>query len=360
MASPGCAQCCLLSKGFSHSHLAKLLPLQAEALAEFMEAFQQKVKKGPLDIHHEMVNFTLRFVGKALFGKNMKEESIERLGDAILEVQTFMVKQIMKPFLIPWYKISGGDKKVSKNPRKTDQMVMEYVEQRRKEGSDDGDMLQILLETKYSDTGELMSDEQVKIEIIQLLVAGNETSSNVLSWTFYLLAKHPEHLQKVRDEINTVFGAGDITYEGLRKLKYTVCVLNEAMRLYPPFWMIDREAVNDDEVCGYKIKAGTIIAVYIYGVHRNTDLWKNPETFDPERFTDEAQVGRHDYAHVPFGGGPRICIGQNMAMMQILLVLISIVKKYNFQLTPNQNIDIHPMMILRPSAPIMLQFDAIA
>jgi len=269
-----------------------------------------------------------------------------------------MVKQIVQPYLIPWFRISGETDKFQKIRIEADQLIMAYVDQRRKEESKYADMLQILLEIPYN-TGELMTDDQVMIETLQLLVAGNETSSNVLSWTFYLLAKHPEYINKIRKEIEVVFGKEKIDYAGLHKLDLTVNVLDEAMRLYPPFWMIDRVALNDDDINGIHISKDTMVVPYIYGVHHNAAIWNNPENFDPSRFDKINKGNRHSFAHIPFGGGPRVCIGQNMSMMQILLVLMTVVRKYDFKLSEDEAIGINPMMILRPNGPIKLEFKAI-
>jgi len=348
----------LLSKGFTHSHLTKLLPIQTDVLNDFMIAFEKHAIKGSIDIHHEMVKFTLRSIGKSLFGNGMKDDDIDMLGATISNIQEFMVKQIVQPYLIPWFRISGETDKFQKIRIEADQLIMAYVDQRRKEESKYADMLQILLEIPYN-TGELMTDDQVMIETLQLLVAGNETSSNVLSWTFYLLAKHPEYINKIREEIEVVFGKEKIDYAGLHKLDLTVNVLDEAMRLYPPFWMIDRVALNDDDINGIHISKDTMVVPYIYGVHHNAAIWNNPENFDPSRFDKINKGNRHSFAHIPFGGGPRVCIGQNMAMMQILLVLMTVVRKYDFKLSEDEAIGINPMMILRPNGPIKLEFKAI-
>jgi cytochrome P450 len=199
-----------------------------------------------------------------------------------------------------------------------------------------------------------MDDEQTIVELLQLLVAGNETSSNTLSWTFYLLAKHPEHIVAMRKEIETAFGTDEISYEKMHELSYVIGVLNEAMRLYPPFWMIDRVALSDDQVCDIKVTAGTTVVPYIYGVHQNENIWKNPDRFDPARFLGKDK--RHPFSHIPFGGGPRVCIGQNMAMMQMLFVIVAIVRRYDFALEPSRNIHKRAMMILRPDGPINMSF----
>lgn len=349
----------LLSKGFSHSHLQNMLPLQMEILNEFMERFPERVKKGPVDIKNEMVKFTLRFVGKSLFGSRLSDETIDKLGHTITEIQEFMLRQIVRPYLVPWYRISGESEKYQEMRREADQVIINYIVESRSQPSEENDLLRIIMSTPDKETGEVMGNDQVMIEMLQLLVAGNETSSNALTWTFYLLSRNPEYIAKIREEVNHVFPDGNFNYEGLRKLECTNNVLNEALRMYPPFWMIDRIALDDDDICGEKIEKGTMVAVYIYGVHHNEKYWTNPWEFNPERFSRAETEKRHPFAFVPFGGGPRVCIGQNMALMQILLVLISVICKYNFKPATPTETGIQPMMILRPDGPVNLVFERV-
>ena len=346
----------LLSMGFTRSRLTQILPIQLQVLNDFLIDFEKEVVNGPVDIHNQMVRFTLRSVGKSLFGSQMKEEELEKFANAITKIQAYVVLKVVQPYLIPWLIISGQNRRYHKMRKEADQIIVDYVNKRRKEGSMESDILQLILETPYKDTGEFMNDDTVMIEILQLLVAGNETSTNAASWTFYLLAKHPDYQTKIREEIEATFGEKEIDYTLLHKLEITLNVLDEAMRLYPPFWMIDRVALKKDEFKDLKIPAGTTVVPYIYGVHHNAEVWENPEVFDPNRFNKNQDTKKHPFAHIPFGGGPRVCIGQNMAKMQILLVLSAIIRKYDFKLTSNEPVALHPMMILRPSGAINLSF----
>ena len=349
----------LLSLGFTRSRLTEMLPLQLKVLQDFMVDFDAEVSKGSVDIHHQMVKFTLRSVGKSLFGSQMSNEELERFAATIADIQSFIVKKVVQPYLMPWYAISGQNRKYQEMRIKGDQIVLNYIEKRRAENNTESDILELILSTPYKDTGEFMSDETVKVEILQLLVAGNETSTTAASWAFYLLAKHPEHIVKVRSEIESVFGEEEISYKGLHQLSYTLAVLNESMRIRPPFWMIDREALEDDEFDGIKIPAGTTVVPYIYGAHHNEKVWNNPEKFDPSRFENSKEKKMHPFAFIPFGGGPRVCIGQNMAIMQILLVMSSIIRNYDIELDENKTVGLHAMMLLKPDGPIKMNFKKI-
>lgn len=350
----------LLSKGFSRSHLNNLLPLQSQVLEEFISGFDYETKQGPVDIYHQMVKLTLRMVGKSLFGNIMKDEELEQVGKTISTIQAFMVRQIVQPYKIAWFRISGQSSHYQKMRMDADRIVREHIDRRKQEGGRNSDLLQLVMQTPYKDIAEFMNPDQVMTEILQLLVAGNETSSNTLSWTFYLLAKNPEYIAKIRKEINDTFGDEKVDFSGLHQLGCAIRVLYEAMRLYPPFWMIDRVALDNDEVCGIKIPAGITVVPYIYGTHHNPEYWDCPESFNPDRFEREISKSRHPFAHIPFGGGPRVCIGQNMAMMQILLILVTIIRKYDFKLRFSKEIDISPLLILRPNGAIEMDFKPVS
>jgi cytochrome P450 len=349
----------LVAKGFRQKRLAEVLPIQQDVLGELLVRFDQEAAMGPVDVHKHMVRLTLRLVGKSLFGRSMGEEELEQIGDTITEIQAFIVRQIVQPYKIPWFRISGQSERYQKLRRDADKIVLRHIQERRKDLESDNDFLRILLETPYHDTGEPMGEGMALIESLQLMVAGNETSSNALTWVFYLLARHPEYIKQVRQEIATVIGDDAIDFKNLHQLELTLRVVDEALRLYPPFWMIDRIALEDDEVCGIHIPAGTLVIPYIYGTHRNPEIWTDAESFDPSRFESENRKERHTYGYIPFGGGPRICVGNNMAIMQILMIIVALVRDYDFELATDRPVGIQPMMLLRPEGAIMMKFKRI-
>lgn len=346
----------LLARGFLPARLSLQLPIQQGVLQELMQGFDNAAQRGPLDIRQQMVLFTLRLVGKSLFGRSMSDDELELIADTISEIQGFIVRQIVQPYMIPWYRLSGLSRQYQRIRLEADKIVLRHIEARRKEAGGGTDFLQLMLNTPFHDTGKPMTEDQVRIESLQLMVAGNETSSNALTWTFYLLGRHPQYISLIREEIASVIGNDPVTFENLHELHLTLRVIDEALRLYPPFWMIDRIALADDEICGIRIPAGMLVVPYIYGTHHNAAIWPNPETFDPERFSPQKSNGRHRFAYLPFGGGPRLCIGQNMAIVQILLIVATIVRKYDFTLMDEKPVNIRPMMLLRPDGPIDMQF----
>jgi len=237
-----------------------------------------------------------------------------------------------------------------------DAIVLRHIAERRQEGIGEADFLRLMLDVPYHDTGLPMTEDEIRVESLQLMVAGNETSSLALTWTFYLLGRHPQYLSMIRDEVADVIGSDPIRFENLHMLELTKRVVDETLRLYPPFWMIDRIAIKDDEICGIRIPSGALVVPFIYGTHHNAALWPDPENFDPERFRAEHNDGRHRFAYLPFGGGPRLCIGQNMAIVTILMIIATIVRRYDFAPVSDDPVRKRPMMLLRPDGPVLMRF----
>ena len=344
----------LIQKGFDRKQLEVLSSIMQDSLDESIKEFDKQVRLGPVDIYTHLMKMTFAMVAKSLFGANLKVEDIEIVSHTICTVQEFIVRQTIQPYLNPWFEVSGDLRKHEEMRARADGILMEYIKKRRQEAPGN-DLLQILMDARYSD-GEGMPDELVLSESMQLLVAGHETSSNALSWVLYLLSSRPDCLERVRQEFDTVLGDAPMTFSDVAKFEFTTRVILEALRLYPPFWMIDRVAVADDRVGDIEIPAGSMVIVYVYGAHHAKRYWPDPESFDPERFTKTNEKQQTPFTHLPFGGGPRGCIGGNYAMLQILMILGELLTKYDLQLAPGQTIEPRPMVILRPKNGIKMTF----
>jgi cytochrome P450 len=342
----------LIQKGFDRKQLEALSAIMQDSLTESLRDFDRQVRVSPVDIYPHLMKMTFAMVARSLFGAKLKDEDIEVVSHTICTVQEFIVRQTLQPYLNPWFEVSGELRRHEEMRARADGILMEYIKTRRQQVPGN-DLLQTLMDARYID-GEGMSDELVLSESMQLLVAGHETSSNGLSWLLYLLSTHPECLERVRDEFDSVLGDAPLTFSDVPRLEFATQVIQEALRLYPPFWMIDRMAVADDSVGDIAIPRGSTVIVYVYGAHHAPRYWDNPESFDPERF---AKGNVHTpFTHLPFGGGPRSCIGSNYAMLQILMILSDLLRIYDFELTPGQTIEAHPMVILRPKHGIRMSF----
>jgi cytochrome P450 len=344
----------LIQKGFDRKQLDALSSIMQDSVAESFRDFDRKVRGGPVDIYPHLMKITFSMVARSLFGARLKDQDIDLVSHTICAVQEFIVRQTLQPYLNPWFAASGQLRKHEEMRTGADAILLEYIKKRRNEPPGQ-DLLQTLMDARYSD-GEGMSDELILSESMQLLVAGHETSSNALSWLLYLLSSRPDCLEKVRQEFDSVLGEAPLSHSDVPKFEFATRVIQEALRLYPPFWMIDREAVEDDRVGEVAIPRGSMVIVYVYGAHHAARYWQNPESFDTERFTKAAEKLRAPFTYLPFGGGPRGCIGGNYAMLQILMILSDLLRKYDFELAPGQMIEARPMVILRPKHGIRMTF----
>jgi cytochrome P450 len=342
-----------LSRSLRRERLTGLIPGQERVLEDLLARFDSELDRAPLDVHRVMIDLTAHLVARSIFGRRMTDSQIEHIVSGIRTVQRLVLQQIFQPYLIPWNRVSGRTRRHQRVRAEADQIARDYIAARAEDqGKGGDDVLELLLTTPFEGPGRPMDREQILTECMQFLVAGCETSPVALSWTFYLLGRHPRFIRAIREEVACVLGTGPATVEGLTELRLTRRVIDESMRLYSPFWMIDRVAVEDAVIEGVRIPRGVMVLPFIHGLHRDPELWPDPEVFDPGRFEEAAVRSRHPSAHIPFGGGPRKCIGSNMAVLQMLLVLATFVRKYDFELASDVEVEAAPRMILHPKGAI--------
>ena len=344
----------LIQKGFDRKQLDTLSIIMQDSLAESLRDFERQIRSGPVDIYPHMMRITFAMVARSLFGARLKEEDINLVSRTICTVQEFIVRQTLQPYLNPWFSVSGELRKHEAMRTGADAVLMEYIKKRRNEAPGH-DLLQTLMDARYTD-GEGMSDELILSESMQLLVAGHETSSNALSWLLYLLSSRPDCLQRVRQEFEDILGDAPLGHADVPRFIFSRQVIQEALRLYPPFWMVDREAIAEDRVGNVVIPAGSMVIVHVYGAHHAPKYWPDPETFETDRFLQANEKLRAPFTYLPFGGGPRGCIGNHYAMLQILMIMSDLLRRYDFQVVPGQKIEARPMVILRPKHGIRMIF----
>jgi cytochrome P450 len=344
----------LIQKGFDRKQLEALSAIMQGSLADSIKEFDRQVSAGPVDIYPQLMKMTFSMVARSLFGARLKDEDIDLVSHTICTVQEFIVRQTLQPYLNPWFELSGELRRHEEMRVRADGVLLQYIQQRRHQAPGH-DLLQTLMDARYSD-GEGMSDELVLSESMQLLVAGHETSSNALSWLLYLLSSRPDCLEKIRQEFDTVLGDAPLSFGDVPRFEFATQVIQEALRLYPPFWMVDRMALAADHAGGFDIPRGSTVIVFVYGAHHAPRYWEDPERFDPERFAKANEKLQTPFTYLPFGAGPRGCIGGNYAMLQILMILSVLLRKYDFQLSPGQTIEARPMVILRPKNGIQMTF----
>lgn len=347
----------LIQPGFHRDRLAALCEIMQDSIEQqlpHLEATQ--AEKGEVDAYQEMMQMAFRVVTASLFSTHIKEDQLLELSDAITTLQEFIVRQVRQPYLNPWFKLSGQVRWHEALAARTDAIILEVIRERQAAATPADDLLQMLLDARYEDTGEGMSERQLLDESKIIFVAGHETSANALAWTWYLLAQHPEVVERMLTEIDTVLGDRRPVFSDLRELTYTAQVIEESMRLYPPAWITDRVALGDDEINGIEIPAGMMAIPYIYGAHHAPDIWDEPAAFRPERFSPERRKEIPPFAYLPFGGGPRMCIGNNFAMMEMQLILVAMLRRYTLELIPGQDIRAKALITLRPYPGVRMRF----
>ena len=296
-------------------------------------------------IHQAMAELTLDVVGRTLFDADVRGTASE-VGEALHVISAFYTDVIEKPIQPPEWWPSRRMRAFRRSVRNVDRIVGGIIEDRRRSGEDRGDLLSALLQAQ-DEKGGGMSDRQLRDECITLFLAGHETTSIALANTFYLLSLHPEIEARVHEEARSVLGSRRATHEDYDRLEYTERVIKESMRLYPPVYTIGREVLEDFELGGYTLEKGVTLLFSQWVTHRRPESFRDPLRFDPDRWLPEHAGSIHKYAYFPFGGGPRICIGNHFAMMEAVLVLATLIRDYRFELLPGQTLELQPAVTLR-------------
>ena len=339
----------LMQPSFHHKRLAGFGHLMTEATAAMLERWQSLTSSGaPLDIPLEMMRLTQRIVGLALFSIDLSNE-VDTVGRTLTTLVPLLSRYANLPFPPLWVP-TPQNRRLLSGMSTLDNVVYAIINERRKQpvDLDTPDLLWLLLSARDEETGEGMSDQQLRDEVLILLLAGHETTAMALTWTWYVLSQHPAVEQRLHDELDTVLGGRRPSVEDLDKLPYTRMVIQEVLRLYPPAFGFTRHALAEDEMGGYRIPANSMVFLTPYCTHRHPAFWEEPEVFDPERFTPERSAGRPRFAYFPFGGGPRQCIGNAFAMMEAQLVLATVAQRYSLRLVPGHRVEPKVLVTLRP------------
>lgn len=344
----------LMQPAFHRQRIAALGKLMTETTLAHMQSWEAFVQGNtPFDMTVEMMRLTLHIVCKALFSVDVTDEA-DTIGSAFSVVNRHLAQHSSSP-LLPLSLPTPGNLRFRSAVRALDDVVYEIIRQHREHSSTADDLLSMLLQARDAETGEGMNDQQLRDEVITLLLAGHETTANALSWTWYLLSQHPEVEQQLHNELEEVLAGRLPTSEDLPRLSYTHMVIQEAIRLYPPSWIISRNAVAEDSIGGYAIPARAPILLLPYVTHRHPAFWQDPERFDPTRFAPEQIATRPRYAYVPFGGGPRQCIGNTFALTEAQLILATVAQQYRAILVPGQKVSPEPLITLRPRNGLLMR-----
>jgi len=301
-----------------------------------------------IDIHQEMMRLTLGIVGKTLFGTEVEDQAQE-IGQAITTSMELFRSFTTLPFAPLLERLPlPSTWRFLRARALLDTTIYRLIESRRGAAEDRGDLLSMLLLAQDEEGSGGMTDQQVRDEAMTLFLAGHETTANALTWTWYLLSRHADVETRLHAELDQVLGDRPAKAEDMPRLTYTWRVLAEAMRLYPPAWVIGRRAIEDYEVAGYRMPKGSIVLVSQWVTHRDARFFPDPDRFDPDRWTDEARAARPRFAYFPFGAGPRICIGEHFAWLEGVLVLATLARRWRPRLAPGHRVALQPSITLRP------------
>src|SRR5437660_845113 len=298
------------------------------------------------DIHRDMMRLTLEIVVRCLFSADISND-VDEVGVTLKELVKPFASQATLGWILNNRLPTPYHFRFHALAKKIDKVVYRIIAERRSSGKDKGDLLSMLLSARDED-GSQMTDRQLRDEVMTLFLAGHETTALTLAWSWYLMGKHPEVEEKFHVELDEVLGNRDATIADLPRLIYTEQIAKECLRLFPPAYGLGREAIEDCEIGGYQVPAGTQVFMFQWATQRDARFYDRPHEFVPERWTEEFSERLPKYAYFPFGGGPRACIGASFAMMEIILVLATIGQRFRLDLVKDHPVTIFPAMSLRP------------
>jgi cytochrome P450 len=340
---------------FTRRQIATYAELMAEEAAAVAGRWDRATRNGGVvDANADMVRLALRVVGRAIFG-----DDVAKAGDVldsafpVLNRHTF--RRATSPLAPPASWPTPDNRRAAGARRALYGVVDELIARRHQAGAHGEDLLSRLLRARDPDTGEAMNVQQVRDEALIFLLAGHETTSTAMTFTLYLLGRHPHEQRLVDDELDSVLDDRAPTLDDATALERTAMAIKEAMRLYPPAYALGRLSETDDEIGGYSIPAGSYVVVSQFATHRHPRFWENPEAFDPTRFTPERERARHPHAYFPFGAGPRACIGSHFAMLEALIAIAVVLQRFRIR-SEQEDVPLDTAGItLRPKGAVPIQ-----
>lgn len=345
----------LIQPIFHRQKIATFAETMTAATAEMLEGWEAAAAGGdPIDIAQAMMHLTLDIVSKTLFSTALTPAELDTVGEVMTPILHYATERIGSLFDFTDEWPTPANRRERAREAKLDDIVYRIIGERRRSGDKADDLLGLLMAAQDEETGEGMTDKQLRDEVMTIFLAGHETTANLLAFTWTLLSHHVGARQRLQAEVDRVLEGRTPDAADVPALSYTNMIIDEALRLYPPAWVIGRQPLADDEIGGYPIPAGSTVLISIYNIHRHPDFWENPEGFNPERFTPERKRERNRYAFIPFGGGPRLCIGEHFALTEAALVVAMVTQRYELNLLPGHPVAPEAAFTLRPEGPIWM------
>lgn len=309
---------------------------------------ERRQPDAPIDIVPEMLRLSLSMLGRVLFSTDLGDHAAT-VAPAVRVWQIAMIQHTGSiSSMLPAWLPSPQQRRLEQARRTLDAVIGATIDAHQRPDASSEDLVALLLAGRDPQTGATLSRQQVHNELMTIFLAGHETTATALSWALYLIATHPDMRHRLEAELSSVLGERVPTVADLAQLPYLSMVVDETLRLYPPVWGFPRDAVAEDTIGGYHIPAGSTVFLSPFITHRHPAFWDNPEAFDPERFTPEQVAQRPKFAYMPFGGGPRLCIGKHLALLELQLGIAMIAQRYHLHPLPGHPVLYGPHLSLRP------------
>lgn len=331
--------------------------ITAETAAMFSQWARLAESGQPFDLSEALMQLTIQIIGRTMLSVDIHREQ-QALHAAYALVSTGIVDRSANPLTLPLWAPTPANRRFTQALATIHTTLRQIIQRRQQGGEAQHDLLDMLLAARYEESGGQMSTAQLLDELFGIVSAGHETTSMALMWAFYLLARHPEVEAQIQAEVDRVLTGRLPTVADLEQLVYTRLVIQETLRLYPPAYITTRQAVNADTLNGYRIPAGTKLIVNIYGLHHHAAYWPEPARFRPERFAPENEGALTKFAYLPFGAGPRKCIGESLALMEAQLILAAIVQRYRLHLVPARPVETEAAFVLRAKHGLWMRLSA--
>lgn len=346
----------LAQPAFQRHHLESFAGPAAQCAQDMLERWERKARDAqPVGVREELTELTLRIALKNLFGTDA-DRQLETLIPAINEVNDqIKLASAFLPIHLPKWVPTPKRRRFKAGISIIDEFIYRIISERRANPRDQDDLVALLLRSRDAQTGEQMDDVQLRDELVTMLNAGHDTVTDAIGWTMVLLAQNPEHRIRARAEVLQALGDQNPTPETLANMPYLARVFHESLRLHPPAWAFARTSINEDTIGSYRIPAGILVIVSPYVLHHSQRYWDRPHEFDPDRFLPEKSQARHKYAFLPFGTGPRKCIGAGLAAIEAPLVLAAILQRFDFELMSGGSVVPDPRISLRPKGTVWLK-----
>ncbi len=338
----------LSQPAFHRDHIGAMAAVIVQCVEKMLASWDAKPDGTQIDLQHEMVYLTLSVAGRTLFSTDLADHATD-VGLAVREAfEVLNHRMNTYPFVFPLWVPTSDNKQFKRAKGILDSVISKIISARRTDSEVHHDFLGMLMAARDEESGLGMSDEQLKDEVLTLLVAGHDTVAASLAWTWILLSKNPQVRSQLHDELKSVLDGRSPELADSARLPYTRMIFDEALRLYPPAWGQPRQSIEEDVIDGYYLPKNAFVSLNQYTTHRHPEFWERPEEFDPERFTPEKIKSRPKFSYFPFGGGARVCIGQNLALLEAQLAIATIAQRYQIDLSPGQNIIPDPTFTLIP------------